>query len=170
MLGCIQPMSSPMMKRILGFCCAEACVFAATTAAAPTSRLSQTLVLAFMLLSSSLHGLCVVRDLANDAAESQVACGRVHILRVPRRGAVAPAVIGRAQMRAALDDLAGDSCARLARIVAVLLAGAARILGNAARLGGVDLMLCRKPIRGPLPYIADHVVDPVTVSRECSYR
>src|SRR5690348_4480682 len=135
MLGCIQPMSSPMMKRMLGFCCADACVFAATTAAAPTSRLSQTFVLAFMLLSSSLHGLCIVRDLANDAAESQVARGRVHVLGVTRRGAVAPAVVRRAQMRAALDDLAGNFCARLAWIVAVLLPCAARVLRNAAGLG-----------------------------------
>ena len=28
MLGCIQPMSSPMMKRILGFCCCCCCAAA----------------------------------------------------------------------------------------------------------------------------------------------
>jgi hypothetical protein len=35
MLGCIQPMSSPMVKRILGFCCccADACELATVTAA-----------------------------------------------------------------------------------------------------------------------------------------
>src|SRR5262245_1125977 len=37
MLGCIQPMSSPIMKRMLGFCCccANAGVIAAATMAAP---------------------------------------------------------------------------------------------------------------------------------------
>jgi hypothetical protein len=33
MLGCIQPMSSPMMKRMLGFCCCCAVAGAAITTA-----------------------------------------------------------------------------------------------------------------------------------------
>src|SRR5215472_19312122 len=36
MLGCIQPMSSPMMKRMLGFCCC--CAFAAVMAMNDESR------------------------------------------------------------------------------------------------------------------------------------
>src|SRR4030095_781501 len=34
MLGCIQPMSSPMMKRMLGFCCCCCCCAAAGALAA----------------------------------------------------------------------------------------------------------------------------------------
>src|SRR5262245_31810553 len=43
MLGCIQPMSSPMMKRMLGFCCcwATAGVFTTSTATMEASRPSQ---------------------------------------------------------------------------------------------------------------------------------
>src|SRR5215510_4527779 len=36
MLGCIQPMSSPMMKRMLGFCCC--CAAAGRFATIPTAR------------------------------------------------------------------------------------------------------------------------------------
>src|SRR5262249_47187328 len=66
--------------------------------------------------------------LSNDAAKSQVTCGRVDVLRMAGRRTVPPAVIGRTQMRAPLDDLAGYFRARLARIVAVLLTCAARVL------------------------------------------
>jgi hypothetical protein len=99
MLGCIQPMSSPMMKRILGFvgCCADGCELAATTAAAPASRLSQNFRLTFMSASSDFQGWSIVAELlSNDAAKSQVACGRVHILRMARRWAIAAAVVRRA--------------------------------------------------------------------------
>ena len=41
MLGCIQPMSSPMMNRMLGFCCAEAGTAASPTAVNSASRTSQ---------------------------------------------------------------------------------------------------------------------------------
>src|SRR5271166_809843 len=47
MLGCIQPMSSPMMKRMLGLaccCCAAAGVLATVTAADNASRPSQMLL------------------------------------------------------------------------------------------------------------------------------
>src|SRR6516165_6074349 len=107
MRGCIQPMSSPMMKRILGFvgCCADACELAATTAAAPANRLSQNFRLTFMATSSDFQSWSIVVELlSNDAAKSQVARGRVHILSMARRWAVAAAIVRRAQMRAALDD------------------------------------------------------------------
>src|SRR5262245_568683 len=99
MLGCIQPMSSPMMKRIFGFvgCCADGCEPAATTAATPARRLSQNFRLTFMTASFDFQGWSILAELlSNDAAESQVACGRVHILCMTRRGAVPPAVVGRA--------------------------------------------------------------------------
>src|SRR5712691_289641 len=42
MLGCIQPMSSPMMKRILGFCWAEAGAPTRATTVSSASRASKT--------------------------------------------------------------------------------------------------------------------------------
>src|SRR5262245_23053418 len=50
MLGCIQPMSSPMMKRMLGFCCccAAAGRFAAIPMATNASRAGQSLRMSFM--------------------------------------------------------------------------------------------------------------------------
>src|SRR5262249_48724324 len=53
MLGCIQPMSSPMMKRMLGFaCCCCCCAAAGRLAARPTAtnatRAGQSLRMSFM--------------------------------------------------------------------------------------------------------------------------
>src|SRR5262249_50726192 len=49
MRGCIRPMSSPMMKRMLGFCCcADAGTFASERAAAPANKPSQSFREAFM--------------------------------------------------------------------------------------------------------------------------
>ncbi len=50
MLGCIQPMSSPMMKRMLGFCCccAAAGALAAITATNDTSRPRQNFLVRLM--------------------------------------------------------------------------------------------------------------------------
>src|SRR5262249_59061911 len=72
------------------------------------------------------------------------------------------------EMRAALDDLARDFDPRLAGIVAFLLARAARVDRQAARpllRVGSDI-----PVRGPLPDIADHVVEAVAVGREGAHR
>src|SRR6266581_7528577 len=55
MLGCIQPMSSPMMKRMLGFsgCCAAAGMLDAITAASSVDKPSQQVlagILRFIIL------------------------------------------------------------------------------------------------------------------------
>src|SRR5580704_8546236 len=143
MLGCIQPISSPMMKRMFGFCCcAGACELAATTATDPASRLSQNFRLTFMTASFDFKSwLIVAEPLSNDAAKSQMASGCIDILRMTRRRAVSPAVVWRAQMRAALDHLARYFCSRLARIIAVFLACTARVLRNAAGLRRVGFVL-----------------------------
>src|SRR5437870_3438709 len=52
MLGCIQPISSPMMKRMLGLaccCCAAVGVLAAVTAANDTNRPSQMFLAVLMV-------------------------------------------------------------------------------------------------------------------------
>ena len=99
-----------------------------------------------------------------------MACGGVDRLRMARCRPVASAVIRRAQMRAAFDDLPWNFHIGRSGIVAVGLAAAARILRNAAGLCRIRLMLWRIPVGGPFPDVADHVVQPVTVRRECGDR
>src|SRR5258705_1766178 len=89
---------------------------------------------------------------------------------MPRRRAIAAAIVRRAKMRAALDDLAGDTDVRLAGIVASLLATPARVCGNAARLRRLGLMPGCVPVRRPFPDIADHVVQAIAVGREGLHR
>src|SRR5262249_53879908 len=69
-------------------------------------------------------------------------------------------------MRAALNHLARDLALGLARIVAVLRVRAARIDGHAARM----LLLVTRYIKvcGPLPDIADHIVEAIAVRRVCA--
>src|SRR5664280_3146842 len=83
-----------------------------------------------------------------------------------RGRSIAATVIGRAQMRATLDDLAGNSDLRLAQVVAVSLDPAERIFRNAARLWRVGGMPGRIPIGSPLPDIADHVGESEIVRRK----
>src|ERR1700736_1416580 len=82
---------------------------------------------------------------------------------------VAAAIVGSAEMRAALKHLARDPAPRITGIVARGLRPAARIFGNATRLRRIGVMLRRIPITGPFPDIADHVMEAVAVSRKCGY-
>src|SRR5215472_8174009 len=61
MLGCIQPMSSPMMKRMLGFCCccAAAGVVATITAMSEPSRPSHICLAILLLLFVNKYRLPV---------------------------------------------------------------------------------------------------------------
>ena len=82
-----------------------------------------------------------------DATETEMAGRGVCRLGVARRRTIAPAIARRAEERAALDHLARDLDIGLARIVAVLLARPARILGHATRF---LLRVARDiPVRGP---------------------
>src|SRR5262245_66604593 len=87
-----------------------------------------------------------------------------------RGGPISPAIAWRAQMRAAFQDFAGNFDVGLTRIVAVGFGSAAGIFRYAARFWRIGLMLRRVPVAGPLPYVADHVVEAVTVRRRCSHR
>src|SRR5258707_2427685 len=87
-----------------------------------------------------------------------------------RSRTIAAAVIGSAEMRAALKHLAWNPGVRVTRIVARCLRPAARIFRNAARLRRVSVMLSRIPVRRPFPDIADHVAQAIAVGRECSDR
>src|SRR5438445_10935021 len=73
-------------------------------------------------------------------------------------------------MRAAFDDLSWNLHIGGSGVVTVGLAAAARVLGNAASLRRICLMLWRIPVGGPFPDVADHVVQPVPVGRECTDR
>src|SRR6185312_9146944 len=90
-----------------------------------------------------LHSLCCSRSFVfavngerrpRDAAEADMAGRSVDRLGVARGRAVAAAVMGGAEMRAALQDLAGNSDVGEARVVACSLAAAAGILRDAAGL------------------------------------
>src|SRR5437868_5188417 len=83
-----------------------------------------------------------------------------------RGRAIAAAVVGSAEVRAALKHLAWNPDVRLTRVVARGLGPSTRIFRNAARLRRVSVMLLRIPIGRPFPDIADHVVQAVAVSRE----
>src|SRR5690349_25165527 len=99
-----------------------------------------------------------------------MAGGGVDRLGMARRRAVAPAVVRRAEMGAALQHLARNPDGRLAGIIALRLRPAARILRHAAGLRRIGLMGDRPEIGGPLPDIADHVVETVAVRREAPDR
>src|SRR5215218_9853736 len=79
---------------------------------------------------------------------------------------IASAVVRRAQVRAALDDLARDPDVCRGRVVAAVLAPAAWVLRDAAGFRRVTLVLLRVPVGRPFPDIADHIVDTMTVRRE----
>ena len=73
-------------------------------------------------------------------------------------------------MRTAFDHLARNFDLGLAWIVAPLLDSAPRVFRNAAGFRRVSIVLLREPVGGPFPYIADHVVNAVTVRRERGHR
>src|SRR5262245_45638974 len=80
--------------------------------------------------------------------------------------AIAPAVIGGAQERSALHHLARNPDLGLPRVETVVAAGTPWILQRAA--GALDPGMLLIPVGGPLPDIAGHVVEAVTVRLERS--
>src|SRR6516165_3809318 len=88
-------------------------------------------------------------------------------LRMTGGRAVTSAIVRCAQMRAALQYLPGNSDLGLAGVVACILTAAARVDRDAAGLASVGLVSGRVPVAGPFPDVADHVVEAVTVRREC---
>src|SRR5690349_21204596 len=125
----VWPTSSPNITRMLGFlppagACACSIVRAPTTpnaaSAVPPRRMRRrsALILSVIIASPS-----------DDAAKSDMAGRRIDRLGMACGGAIAPAVVGRAEVRAALQDLAGNFDRGLAGVVAALHRRAARILG-----------------------------------------
>src|SRR5215472_804898 len=90
-------------------------------------------------------------------------------LRHARGGAIAPAIIGRAKMGPTLHDLARYVHARHLRIETILARAPTRVVCAAA--AGRDRPVTRLvPVRGPLPDIADHVVEAVAVGWKGPHR
>src|SRR5687768_5536520 len=97
-----------------------------------------------------------------------MAGGSVDRLGKPGRGPVATTVVRRAEVRAALDHLPRDPDLGLPGVIAVLLRPAARVARRAAGLDRLLVMAGVIPVRGPLPHVPDHVVEPVGVRREAA--
>src|SRR4029079_621284 len=156
MPGCIQPMSSPMMKRIFGLAgvCAAAGVTTAPGSAASivapsraahkllcdpsalpkTAGSEDNLELCMQSGMTSFSRLLRSDGFSSDASKAEMACGGIDRLRMARCRPVTSAVVRRAQMRAAFDDLPWDLHICRSGIEAVGLGAAARILRNAAGL------------------------------------
>src|SRR5471030_406854 len=98
------------------------------------------------------------------AAESDVAHSGVEHLRLACGWAVTQAIVGGAQMGAALDDFAGNLELGLASIIALIGRSDARIhRGSAARLYDLVRESCDVPVARPFPDVSRHVVKTVTV-------
>ena len=76
-----------------------------------------------------------------DAPEPEMAGEGIDRFGVARGRAITPAIIQRAQMQAALDNLARDFDVRMAWIVTGILTAAARVLRIAARFCRVGFVL-----------------------------
>src|SRR5712691_11488735 len=107
-----------------------------------------------------------MRGSSLDASKAKMSRGCVDRLRVPRCRPVASAVVRRTQVRAAFDDLAWNLHVGGSGVVAIGLAPTARVLRDAAGFWRIGLMPRRVPVGRPLPDVADHVVQTVTVRRE----
>src|SRR5271165_1472594 len=114
--------------------------------------------------------LCLGSLWVYHTTKSDMTGAGVDHLRMPRRRTVAPAVVGRAEIGAAFDNLARDTDAGLRRVVAQGLQTALRIARHAARALGLRRMVIGIPVSGPFPDIADHIVEMETVGRERSDR
>src|SRR5262245_39337296 len=112
----------------------------ARTISTPVAFISKLLDLAWWALGS---GISLA---SHHAAKANVAGRCVHGLGVACSRPVAPAVVWRAQMRAALDHLAWNSDVGLARIVARSLGPSAGIFRNAASLRRIGRMHVRVPV------------------------
>src|SRR5206468_1329186 len=104
---------------------------------------------------------------AYDTSEPDVAGCCIDHLRVARRRAISMAVVRCAQERSALEDLARDPNARLARVITVLDRRPAGIVGHAAGLLSIRLLVpVAVPIARPFPHVAGHFMQAVAIRRK----
>src|SRR3954447_7841433 len=105
-------------------------------------------------------------SVSDHAPKPDMAGGCVDRLGMTRGRAVTAAVIRRAEMRPALEHLAGNLDIRLTGVIACCLGSAAGVFRNATSFRRVGFVLLGVPVGGPFPGIADHVVNAVSVRRE----
>src|SRR5262245_27879070 len=103
----------------------------------------------------------------NDAAKTKMTSGSIDGLGHARRWSIAPAVVRCAQVRSAFHDFPRDLDVRHVGIVAFVSFSAFGVETRAARLRYLFVLLV--PVRGPLPYVAGHIAEPVTVGRKTSH-
>src|SRR5262245_5991849 len=106
--------------------------------------------------------------LSNDAAKAQMAGRGIDGLGHARCRTVAPAIIRRAQVRPAFHYFARDFDAGHVGIIALVPLSTSRIEVGAARLRNLLVLLI--PICSPLPNVAGHLIEPVTVGWKTSHR
>src|SRR5450432_935308 len=99
----------------------------------------------------------------HDASKAEMARRSVDRLRHACRWPVALAIIRRAKKGAALRHLAWNPNLGICGIVTLLLGASAWIVDSAARL--INLRVLLVPVRGPLPNIARHVIEPEAIGR-----
>src|SRR4051812_12316068 len=108
--------------------------------------------------------------LPDDAPETEVRHRRFDGLRLASGGPIAKAVVRRAQVRAALYDVAREIASRLTHVEALLgrfhTGVASRSRGSAARVDALLGMAWRVVVGRPLPDVARHVVQPIPVGRK----
>src|SRR5262245_10621420 len=85
-----------------------------------------------------------------------------------RRRSITPAVVWRAKMRTAFHDFPRDLNIRHAGVETLVSFSPSWVEVRAARVNDFAVLLV--PVSGPLPNVACHVVEPVTVGRETSHR
>src|SRR6266850_237446 len=184
------PMSSPMMTTILGRCPAGAGIgcWACAGLVSPTAESAEAATRELPLNNRSRRfnpppacpvlvsafaetlSLLMACPHSGNAPEADMACRGVDRLGMTRGRTIAAAVVGSAEMRAAFKHLAWNPDIRLTRVVTRSLRSAAWILGNAARLRRIGLVLLRIPIGRPFPDVADHVVQAIAVGRKRCHR
>src|SRR3546814_11678233 len=92
------------------------------------------------------------------------------MLRMPRRRAVALAIVDGAQVRSALHNLAADARAGGRIVIALRERRTARVGDRAAGRFGPRALRRRIPVARPFPDIADHVEKPLAVRRTAAAR
>src|SRR5882724_4680086 len=105
--------------------------------------------------------LCCSGTGPHDATKTQMARSCINWMTHARRGSVAPAVVGCAKVRTALHYFPRDRDVWHLWVITLLADTAARLDSAAARFRNILMRLV--PVRSPFPYIANHVVESVSI-------
>src|ERR1700712_3222868 len=98
-----------------------------------------------------------------------MAGGCVNRFCMARGGSIAATIVRSAEVGAALDYFARNFNIGPTGIVTCGFGATPRIFGDATCFSCIGLMLLGVPVDRPFPDIADHVVNAVSIGRECSH-